>query len=292
MSTSSATAPTPSVLTDHTVHVPPTVAQILKLTRYQLRDYLRSRRFVLMMGLVGIIGLLITTIVGYYRPAGIVTAPAAFYGTLWGFGVTAVIVFAGVIFGSDAIAGEFQNKTGYFLMGLPIRRVTVYIGKYIAALVASVTAVVFFAAILLANGAYYFGAEALPWQFFPSFGLAIVYLLALLGATFLFSSMFKTSTYATLVVAVLFLFGFPILQTLLTNLVQIEPWFIISYSDGIIGNIFLDPYPAHITYVPGPGGNMTAIYNPTVAVGVTIMLAYFIATAILGLVLFEREEFT
>ncbi|MCI4339993.1 MAG: ABC transporter permease [Thermoplasmata archaeon] len=289
--TSVAEARSPAVV-DRRSHLPPTLAQITKLTRYQLRDYLRSRRFVLMMGLVGIIGFLITSIVGYYRPAGLVDSPPAFYGSLWGGGVTVVIVFAGVIFGSDAIAGEFQNKTGYFLMGLPIRRITVYVGKYAAAMIASITAVLLFAAILLANGAYYFGSRALPWEFFASFGLALVYLLALLGATFLFSSLFKTSTYATLVVAVLYLFGFPILQTLLTNLVQIEPWFVISYASGIIGNVFLNPYPAHITHGIGPAGPGSTFYNPTVPEGIAIMLVYFVATAILGLLLFEREEFT
>ncbi|HTT25916.1 MAG TPA: ABC transporter permease [Thermoplasmata archaeon] len=276
----------------------PSVEQVFRLARYQLRDYLRSRRYLLMMALVGIIGLILTAVVGYFRPAAFLGTPLDFYTTMWGSGVTVVIIFAGVIFGGDAIAGEFQNKTGYFLMGLPLRRSVIYIGKYIAALVASFSAIVVFLVILLANGLFYFGANALPWQLGPSFLLATIYLLALLGATFLFSSMFKTSTYATLVVAVLFLFGFTLLQDLVEGLAHVTPWFIISYADTTIGAVLsttcANQPGAHTCSTPGPGGRTfeTMVNNPTIPQGVLIMLGYFVVTAILGLVIFEREEFS
>jgi ABC-2 type transport system permease protein len=271
---------------------PSTVQQVGRLARYQLRDYLRSRRFILMLGIVGVIGGVLTGIIAYFRPPESLTSPLAFYANFWGMGVAFVITFAGIIFGADAIAGEFQNKTGYFLMGLPIRRVTVYIGKYLAALAAASTAVLVYLGILLGNGAYYFGVGALPWQLGVSFLLALVYLVALVGATFLFSSLFKTSTYATLVVAVLFLFGFTLLQTLVSSLIKVEPFFIISYASAIIGDVFLNPYPAHVAQVPGfGGGGSTTVYTPTIPEGIGIMLIYFVATLLVGLWLFEREEF-
>lgn len=271
--------------------VPPTVRQVLGLAGYQLRDYFRSRRFILLYGIVIAIGAILTTVVAHFRPANLLGEPAAFLASLWGGGVPLVIVLAGVIFGGDAIAGEFQNKTGYFLMGLPIRRVTVYAGKYIAAFVAALGAIGLFAAIVLGNGAYYFGAGVFTGVFGLSFVLAIVYLLAVLGATFLFSSLFKTSAYAVLLVAILFLFGFTLLQDLVSSLVKMEPWFIISYASPVIGYVFDNPYPAHVNHVQvGPRAFLT-LYNPTLVEGVAIMLGYFLLTAIAGLLLFEREEF-
>ncbi|MCI4318248.1 MAG: ABC transporter permease, partial [Thermoplasmata archaeon] len=273
---------------------PHSTVQVLRLARYQLRDYLLSRRFILMLAIVAILGVIISAVVGYYRPASILDNSNDFYGQIWAMGITIVIVFAGVIFGGDAIAGEFQNKTGYFLMGLPIRRGTVYIGKYIAAFVSSLVAVLAFAAILLGNGAYYFGTGAFTAAFLESLILAVVYMLALLGATFMFSSMFKTSTYAVLVVAVLFIFVFSILQALVSGLVKIEPWFIISYASAVIGYPFDPVLPAHIVQIAvgGPGSPTITSYNPTYLEGVLIMLGYFVVTAILGLLLFEREEFS
>jgi hypothetical protein len=40
------------------------------------------------------------------------------------------------------------------------------------------------------------------------------------------------------------------------------------------------------------GGPAQTLYNPTVPEGVAIMLGYFLAMTLLGLFLFEREEFT
>jgi ABC-2 type transport system permease protein len=275
-----------------TRHAPPNATQVVRLARYQLRDYFLSRRFILMMAIVAVIGAIFTAVVGYYRPAGLLTDSSTYYGTFWTNGVTVVILFAAVIFGGDAIAGEFQNRTGYFLMGLPIRRATVYAGKYIAAFLAALTAVVVFAVILLANAAYYFGGGAVSGAFATSFVISVVYLFAVLGTTFFFSSLFKTSTYATLVVAVLFLFGFSILQTLIVVLVQVEPWFLISYASATISYPFDPTIPAHVMSGGGFAGPGFTTYNPTYAEGIGIMVGYFLLTALVGLVLFEREEFS
>jgi len=253
---------------------------------------LRSRRFLILLGIISAIGAIFTAVIGYYRPSGMLSAPTAFYGIIWGNGVPFVILLAGILLGGDAIAGEFQNRTGYFLMGLPIRRITVYVGKFLAAFGASLAGMAFFALIVLANGAFYFGANAFPWQFAASLGLATLYLMALLGFTFLFSSMFKTGSYATLLTAVLFLFGFNIIQTVVSVLVGVEPWMVISYSSGIIANIFEDPYPPHVVSLGPPGGPNFISYNPTIETGVAIMVAYLIFSAVAGLYLFERKEFT
>jgi len=276
--------------------VPATLEQAFLLSRYQLRDYLRSRRFVLMMSIVAVIGAILTFVLSYFHTSdtvqGLTASSNAFYGSFWAGGVGVVIIFSGIIFGGDAIAGEFQNKTGYFLMGLPIRRASVYVGKFLAALAASIVAVLFYLAILIANGAFYLGSDALPFSLGESFAIALLYLLALLGAVFLFSSMFKNSLYAVLVVAVLFLFGFSIIQALITSLVKIEPWFIITYAQNVISYPFLSTLPAHMTTTTGPRGLRTTTYNPTYLEGFAIMAGYFLLTAVAGLFFFEREEFT
>ncbi len=259
--------------------------QAFRLMRFQLRDYLRSRRFLLMTALTLAIGVILTVVVAHYR-GGLVSSPAAFYGSFWGGGVVVLIVFAGIIYGGDAIAGEFQHKTGYFLMGLPLKRGTIYQGKLLAAYLASVTAVVLYLAILLLNGIYYFGMNAFPWQLGASLLLALVYLAALLGTTFLFSSLFKTSAYAILVVAVLFLFGFGIAQDLVESLVKIEPWFLLSYASPVIGNIFANPYPTTSTSFG------VTNYVASVPEAVLIMVIYFVVTTVVGYLLFSREQFT
>jgi len=274
--------------------VPSTFQQVLLLSRYQFRDYLRSRRFILMMAIVAATGAILTAVVAYFRPSSLLDNANDFYGGLWAGGATFLILFAGIIFGGDAIAGEFQNKTGYFLMGLPVRRATVYAGKYLAVLLASLVSILVYLAIIMGNGTYYLGVGAFSdlGPLAASIALAILYLLALMGFVFLFSSMFKTSVYAVLVVAVLFLFGFSIVQTVVLDLAHIEPWFMLSYANGVIGYP-LSGVPAHIQHVRNPFTRVTATaYNPTYLEGIGVMLGYWIGTTFAGLFFFEREEFT
>jgi ABC-2 type transport system permease protein len=274
--------------------VPTTVAQALILSRYQFRDFLRSRRFILMMGIVLAAGAILTTVVAYYRPSGLIDNADDLYGGLWAGGAGVVIVFAGIIFGGDAIAGEFQNKTGYFLMGLPIKRTTVYAGKYLATLAASIVSLIVYLVIVTGNAVYYLGPAAfsVPVPLIESFAITLLYLLALLGFVFLFSSLFKTSAYAVLVVAILFLFGFSIIQEVVIGLAHTEPWFLLSYVNSI--NAYpLTGVPGHIVTTRNPFSHATiTTYNPTYLEGIVVMAGYWLLTTVGGLLFFEREEFT
>jgi ABC-2 type transport system permease protein len=133
------------------------------------------------------------------------------------------VILTAVFFGGDAISGEFQNKTGYYLIPNPVKRTSVYAGKWIAAFIASSIAVGVFVLAALGNFGYYFGA-GVPVQFVESLIFAWVFLAAVLGSSFFFSSLFKSSSYSILVTAVLFLFGFNLIERLEETFAQSEPW--------------------------------------------------------------------
>ena len=275
--------------------VPSSLTQVGITMKYTFLDYFRSRRFFILLVITLLISALLTFIVGYYRPETFLTSDLSFYSRWWGMSVTFVIVLSGIFFGGDAISGEFQNKTGYFGVPNPIRRSSIYVGKWLAAFIAATVILVVFTAITVGNGMYYFGLTV-PYQFGLSVLLAWFYLAAVLGFTFFFSSLFKSSSISILVTAILFLFAFTLIQTLVADLVQIEPWFILTYGGQIIGNVLQVPYPKQTSPITsvGPGGRtLTFItYNATIPEGLAIIGLYFIITAVLGLVLFERKEFT
>lgn len=271
--------------------VPSSLTQIGTTIKYEFLNYLRSRRFYILLAISLIISLLLTSLVGYYRPASFLGSNLSFFSNWWGDTATYVIILSGIFFGGDAISGEFQNKTGYYLLPNPIRRSSIYIGKWLAAFIASSIVLVIFAAIVLANDVFYFGSS-IPYQFGESLIFSWIYLVAVLGFTFFFSSLFKSSSYSILVTAILFLFAFTLIQELISGLVHIEPWFMLTYGAQIIGNVLSDTYPQHVSTLRGfgPGGNFTT-YNATIFEGLVIMIVYFAVTAVLGLVLFERKEF-
>ena len=273
--------------------VPSSLTQVGITMKYTLLDYFRSRRFFILLTITLLITVLLTSLVGYYRPTSFLASDLSFYASWWGNSVTFVIVLSGIFFGGDAISGEFQNKTGYFGIPNPIKRSSVYIGKWLAAFLASTAILAVFTLATISNGLYYFGLNA-PYQFGESVLFAWFYLAAVLGFTFFFSSLFKSSAMSIIVTAILFLFVFSLIETLVSGLVQFEPWFVLTYGSQIIGNILKVPYPPHssVTNSIRPDGQPFTTYNVMVPEGLAIIALYFIITAILGWVLFERKEFT
>jgi ABC-2 type transport system permease protein len=280
-------------LTESKNVTPSSLAQVGIVTKYSLLDYVRSRRFFIMLTITALISVLLTVIVGYYRPPTFLSSELSFYNGWWGNSATYVIVLSGIFFGGDAISGEFQNKTGYFNIPNPIRRSSIYVGKWLGAFIASTVILGVFTAITVANGLFYF--SGVPYQFGESLLFALFYLIAVLGFTFFFSSLFKSSSISILVTAILFLFAFTLIQQLVAGLVQVEPWFILTYGSQIIGNVLTTTYPPHVTITTfGPGGGVgtgLTTYNVGIPEGLAIIAIYFAVTAVLGLVLFERKEF-
>jgi ABC-2 type transport system permease protein len=148
------------------------------------------------------IGFLLTAAVGYTVPPA--SSPVRLRSTAAG-GVHNH--FRGHIDGhlpwSDAISGEFQNKTRYFRIPNPIRRSSIYGGKWLGAFIASTVILAVFTAITLGNGFYYFGANV-PVQFFQSVLFTWIYMISVLGFPFLFSAVFKSSAISILETVILF----------------------------------------------------------------------------------------
>ena len=267
------------------------ISQAGTILKYEFMNFFRSRRFYILLSISLIISALLTSVVGYYRPASFLSTQMGFYAQWWGMSSTFVIVLSGIFFGGDAISGEFQNKTGFFLIPNPIRKSSIYVGKWLAAFIASSVILAIYTAITIANGVYYFGG-GFPTEFIISIIFAWYYLAAVLSFSFLFSSLFKNSSYSILVTAILFLFIFSLIQNLVSSLVQIEPWFLLTYGAEIIANILIVPYPPNVsTQSFGPNNFTLTSYNATVPEGLVIMTVYIVVTAILGMILFERREF-
>jgi ABC-2 type transport system permease protein len=269
--------------------VPGSLAQTRIVTKYTLLDYIRSRRFYILL-LITVALSVVLMVVAYYRPAMFRASNLDFYTNWWGNTATFMVILSAVFFGGDAISGEFQNKTGYFGIPNPIRRSSIYIGKWISAFIASSVILAIFTAITVGNGFAYFGS--VPTEFLESLLFTWLYLVAALGFTFFFSSLFKNASYSILVTAILFLFVFNIVDVVCIRFAGIEPWFMVTYGSGIIGNIMSVPYPLHVQTIHLDNGLASTLFNVTVPEGIAIMAIWFVITAVIGLILFERKEFT
>ena len=267
-------------------HVPSGLAQCGVQAEFEFRNYLRSTRFYILLAIVATIGIAIMVVTYVYQPPSYLKSPISFYSLWWGSIVSLCVILTGIFFGADAISTEFQNRTGYYLLPNPVSRSSILVGKWMASFLASAIAIGVYAAITLADGAIYFGLN-IPYQFGESFLFALFYTLPILGVSFFISSLFKNNSSAILLTAILLLFGFNFVTPLITNLSNSEPWYVLNYGAGIIANV-LSPsgFPSH-EVVTG----ISTSYNATIPEGLVIMFTYFVLTSILGIVLFEKEDF-
>jgi len=275
--------------------VPSSMSQIRITMKYTFLDYIRSRRFLILLIITLLIAALLTIIVAWRRPGGFLDSNLDFYSSWWGNAINFVIILSGIFFGGDAISGEFQNKTGYFGIPNPIRRSSIYVGKWLSAFLAASATLAVFTLITIVNGVYYFGSSGVPYQFGWSLLFAWFYLAAVMGLAFFFSSLFKSSSISILVTIILLLFGFTLIEELVSDLVVYPPWFVLSYGAGIISSILNATYPAYEVQITRTFGNhtiTTTTFYASVPIGLAIIGLYFIITAVLGLILFERKEFT
>lgn len=266
--------------------VPSGIVQCGIQTEFEFVNYLRSTRFYIMLAIVATIGIAITAVMYVYKPPAYLASPTKFYSVWWGDIVGLCVVLTGVFFGADAISTEFQNKTGYYLLPNPVLKSSIFVGKWIAALFASAIAIGVYAAITVADGAIYFGLD-IPYQMGESLVFALLYIFPILGFSFLVSSIFKNSSSSILVTAIVLLFGFNVVTPLITTLSNSEPWYLLTYGAGIIASVLSSSgYPPHQVVIAG-----ISSYNSTIPEGLAIMFTYFVATAVLGIALFEREDF-
>jgi ABC-2 type transport system permease protein len=266
--------------------VPSGLVQCGVQAEFEFLNYLRSTRFYILLTIVATIGIAIAAVTYVYRPPASLSSPMSFYSEWWGAVAGLCVILAGIFFGADAISTEFQNKTGYYLLPNPVRRSSIFVGKWIASFLASAIAIGLYAAITLADGAIYFGFNV-PYQFGESFVFALFYIFPILGFSFFISSLFKDNSYSILLTAILLLFGFNFITPLISVLSNSEPWYVLSYGAGIIANVLSSSgYPPHEVVIAG-----SSSYNATIPEGLAIMFAYFAVASILGIVLFEREDF-
>ena len=266
--------------------VPSGIAQCGIQEEFEFLNYLRSTRFYILLAIEATIGMAIMAVMYVYKPSTFLSSPMSFYSEWWGAVASLSVILTGVFFGADAISTEFQNKTGYYLLPNPVRRSSIFVGKWIASFLASSVAIGVYAAITLADGAIYFGSN-IPYQFGESFVFALFYIFPILGVSFFISSVFKNNSSSILVTAIFLLFGLNVITPLITALSNSEPWYVLTYGAGIIRSVLTSSgYPPHEVVIGG-----STSYAATIPEGLAIMFAYFLVTSILGIVLFEREDF-
>ncbi len=185
-----------------------------------------------------------------------------------------------VFFAGDAIAGEFEGRTGFLLFINPIRKMTLWVGKYVASVFAVTLLIVFSYAIIMISLLAIYGE--VPIETFKSFGLNLLFAAAVLSVTFFFSSVSKGAMGATVITLVFVMVISGIIESVL-GFTGNPYWFLISAQGDstwiVYGgmDMFMDGF--------GGGGHMSEMMTRFEPLNVGLAAWGMVIYVVVGLVL-------
>jgi len=184
-----------------------------------------------------------------------------------------------VFFAGDAIAGEFERKTGYILFPNPVKRNTIVVGKYLACCVAVLLLIIFGYGIVCISLLGIYGH--VPIETAKSFGLCLLFGGSVLSVTFFFSSVSKGAMGATVITLVFIMIISGVLDGVLTMADQ-PSWFLLSKT----GDSIVTVYGGYEIFLPGgiphdlPAGVLEA---PDIGLCIVAMVIYMVACFLLSI---------
>jgi ABC-type transport system involved in multi-copper enzyme maturation permease subunit len=264
------------------------------VTVHQIGHYVRTYRFLGLLGFVvaiSVLTLLFELDAGaalvrqqqLYRPSEYLSNFLDYTG-LW------VIIAAG-FFGGEALSVDFSTGAGYYVLVLPVRRLTLLAGRYAAATAVILAIVAAYYGIGILGVTYFFGASAIPWDALAeSLGIAVIFALAALSVAFCFSAFFRSPAAGQLVTILTLYVGFTTLQGVV-ELAGLEPWWSLTYAGGAMAAA-LDTDFVHLQAIPVGEDQYYTIWSAYTTEGVVIMLVYLAVFLTLSILLYQRKEST
>ena len=215
--------------------------------------------------------------------SGLPEAAVTYFSTTTGF-ANLLLIISGAIFTGDAVSSEFEHKTGLLLFPTPQGRTTIFIGKYVAALAATLGSVLLYYLCNMVFVSLSYGVGAISTEMLQSLGVAVLYGTSVVSVMYFFSSVIKRTISSTLIGFFLLLMIMPILSAVL-SLVSIDPWFLLTYNADLISSVLNT-----VTVSFGPGKDAGATFSPELYTGLAVMAVYALAGVVAGTAIAIRNR--
>jgi ABC-2 type transport system permease protein len=271
-------------MTSFAVGLPGEIFDTYLSVRFELKKHLRRRRLLIVAALAILLPLIFNVIptVGetdFTEYAGIFAA------TVLSF-ITVLTVITAALFAGDTVSSEFEKKTGLLLFSTTQSRMSIFLGKYIAALLATFFVISLYCAVTTLEIAVIYGVSEIPTGLAQAYSLALLYSMSAVSVVFFFSSVLKRTISSTILGFVFLMMVLPIIETIM-QFTDVEPWFIVTYSSGLITEAV-----GGIDFAFGPGGQHMGLldFTPDLNVGIGVMVVYAIVFFIGGLFVANRRS--
>jgi len=266
------------------------------VTKYELLKQFRRKRF---YGALAITVLAVVLTIGLYhgldlpKQMGIPDQVLNQWGPeLFAIFVTsmgALAILAAVFFAGDAIASEFEGKTGYILFPNPVKRTTIVVGKYLACFIA--TAAIIIIAYLISAGALLVFYGQVPVGIIGSLALMLILACSMISLAFAFSSILKGGMGATIATLLTYMVLFTIISSSLAY-AGYDPWFMPDRAGDAVASTYGLPLEQLVGGFgfggPMMGGMMRASQDPTLSFFVS--LAYAVVLFGISILVTKRRE--
>ncbi len=203
--------------------------------------------------------------------------------------ITLMIIISAAMFTGDSISSEFENRTGLMLFPTPQRQNSIFVGKYIASLLATWLAVMLYYLVTLIAIGQIYGFDQVSMEFGQSFFLALLYSASAVSLIYFFSSVMKRSITSTLIGFFALMMILPIVSLVLT-LGDVDPWFIITHSADLITDVLGASTTSFGSASHGGPMSGLADFSPDFYVGIEVMTAYAIGFFVAGLGIANRKK--
>jgi len=266
------------------------------VTRYELLKQFRRKRF---YGVLAISLLAVVLTIGLYQgldlprrmgvPQSTINQHGAELFAIFVTSMGSLAILGAVFFAGDAVASEFERKTGYILFPNPVKRTTLVVGKYLACFIA--TAAILGVAYLISASALLVFYSQVPIGIFGSLAIALMLACFVISMAFAFSSVLKGGMGATIATLLTYMIIFSIVSSSLAY-ADFNPWFMPDRAGDAMtatyGIDFREAFGGMMGGGPVMSGMAQASQNPTLSF--FVLLGYAVILLGVSIWMTKRRE--
>ncbi len=236
------------------------IRQIFVVTKNEMIKSVRGRKFMASLILILLVFALITVVPFVTGSGWGGKSVADILQSYLSYVSTFAVLVVGLI-GSVAIVSEYEERTALILFTRPIKRTSIFVGKFISSLLLATALVLVYYIGIVAMLLIYHGT--VPDHLIQSFCMCFMYLFAAIGIAFVFSSVLKRSSVCIIFSILTLLVVLPVISTMITG----DTWFMLDTAGkSIITCVpeYVDSYNGGINYMLS---GMQTVYDSLMATG-------------------------
>jgi len=248
--------------------------QIYVISKNEMRKFIRGKRFLIYVILAAAMFSLITFLP--YALGGSLENMNKYLTNNFQF-VSFLVVLAATLFISSTYVSEFEERTALILFTRPVKKTTIYIGKFIGCFIMEAVVLIGYYAAMAA-GYLFLSDTPSAGQYLASLGCLLIFLFAATAFSAVFSVTMKRSGTAAIMTFVTILFLLSIVSGVIIISTGTTPWYMLDQASNAV-----------YATIPGVAANL-GLVDFDLALGIAVMIVWGAVATVLSWFLFTRKE--